>query len=220
MSNSQKLPEAPPHPKQYHAKILTTPRGDLIVEGPVPSQTLRSLVFHEGLNAFRPPDRQHKALIHIADLPEGRIIIARTQQLVVGYVTFLYPDPLERWSQGNMPDLLELGAIEVAAPYRNGGVSKALLEVAYMDEAMENYIVISTEYYWHWDLDGTGLNVWEYKEVMRKVMGSVGMEVYTTDDPEICSHPANMLMARIGRNVPPESIENFHRLRLQNRPML
>ncbi|MBX6395169.1 MAG: GNAT family N-acetyltransferase [Alicyclobacillaceae bacterium] len=219
MVQSRDLPAAPAHPKQYHSKVLSTPGGDLVIEGPVPSQTLKSLVFHEGLKAFRPPDRQHMALIHIADLPEGRVIIARNRQVIIGYVTFLYPDPLERWSQGQMPDLLELGAIEVAAPYRHSGVSKALLEVAYMDPAMEQYIVISTEYYWHWDLDGTGLNVWEYKEVMKKVMGSVGMEVYATDDPEICSHPANMLMARIGRRVPPESIEKFHRLRFQNRPI-
>ena len=28
-----------------------------------------------------------------------------------------------------------------------------------MDDAMEDYIIITTEYYWHWDLKGTGLNV-------------------------------------------------------------
>lgn len=87
-----------------------------------------------------------------------------------------------------------------------------------MDPAMEEYIVISTEYYWHWDLEGTGLNVWKYKEIMKKVMGSAGMDVYATDDPEIASHPANMLMARIGRHVPAASVERFHHLRFINRP--
>ena len=60
------------------------------------------------LVAFRPPAQQHKALIGIAELPEGRIIIARIENTIVGYVTFLYPDPLERWSEGKMDNLIEL----------------------------------------------------------------------------------------------------------------
>ncbi|MEX2104537.1 MAG: GNAT family N-acetyltransferase, partial [Bacilli bacterium] len=180
---------------------------------------IQSFPFHEGLKAFRPPLEQQQAISSIATLPEGRIIIARTDNEIIGYVTFLYPDPLERWSQGNMKDLLELGAIEVAAPYRGDGVSKAMLEVAFMNDAMNDYIIITTEYYWHWDLKGTGLSVWEYRKVMEKVMGSVGLEWFATDDPEICSHPANCLMAKIGKRIPIESIQQFDSIRFQNRFM-
>ena len=49
----------------------------MIVEGPVSLQKLATLYFHEDLVAFRPPEQQHQALIEIAKLPEGRIIIAR-----------------------------------------------------------------------------------------------------------------------------------------------
>ena len=45
---------------------------------------------------------------------------------IVGYVTYLYPDPLERWSEGKMENLIELGAIEVIPKFRGGGVGKAL----------------------------------------------------------------------------------------------
>jgi acetoin utilization protein AcuA len=207
------------HTKQFHQQFLYVKNTPLYVEGPVSPEQLAAYDFHEGLHAFRPPAKQKEALIGIAALPEGRIIIARQDQQVIGYVTFLYPDPLERWSEGKMDDLLELGAIEVAAAYRGHGLAKALLEVSFRDPSMENYIVISTEYYWHWDLEGTGLSVWDYKEVMKKVMGSVGMEYYATDDPEITCHPANMLMARIGKNVPQSSIEKFHDLRFMNRYM-
>lgn len=207
------------HKKTFCSKILCTPNGVLHIEGPVSPETLASLEFHEGLKAFRPAPQQHKALVEIAGLPEGRIIIARHNQTVVGYVTYLYPDPLERWSEAHLDNLLELGAVEVIAEFRHGGVAKALLEVSFMDDAMNDYIVISTEYYWHWDLKGTGLSVWEYKEVMKKVMGSVGMEVYATDDPEITCHPANMLMGRIGDRVPRESVERFHNIRFKNRYM-
>lgn len=205
------------HVKRYHSECMTVNGRELTIEGPISGAVLASYHFDEGLKAFRPPQMQHKALIEIADLPEGRIIVAREKDLVLGYVTFLYPDPLERWSQAGLPDLLELGAIEISHVVRAGGVAKKLLEVSFMDNAMEDYIIITTEYYWHWDLKGTGLDVWEYRKVMEKVMGSVGMTWMATDDPEICSHPANCLMARIGKRVPPESVAAFDAMRFQNR---
>lgn len=205
------------HRKQFHSLSLPAGEGNLVVEGPVPPEQLEQYSFHEGLVAFRPPEEQREAIIGIARLPEGRIIVARTRDEIVGYVTYLHPDPLEHWSKGNMEDLIELGAIEVAAPYRAYGVAKALLRVSFMDPYMEHYIVFSTEYYWHWDLKGTGLSVWEYRRVMEKVMSSAGLEWVATDDPEITAHPANCLMARIGKHVPQSSVEQFDRLRFRYR---
>ncbi|MBL4951932.1 GNAT family N-acetyltransferase [Neobacillus sp. OS1-32] len=207
------------HKKTYNAKELKTPNGTLIIEGPISSVQLKALDFHKDLIAFRPPEQQHKALIGIADLPEGRIIIARHRNTIVGYVTFLYPDPMERWSEGKIENLIELGAIEVIPEFRGCAVGKNLLKVSMMDDAMEDYIIITTEYYWHWDLKGTKLNVWEYRKVMEKMMNAGGLEWYATDDPEICSHPANCLMARIGKRVDIESIQRFDRLRFMNRLM-
>lgn len=198
---------------------LKTTQGNLVIEGPIPSKQLASLEFHQDLVAFRPPALQHKALIEIADLPEGRIIIARNHDTIVGYVTFLHPDPLERWSEGKMNNLIELGAIEVIPKYRGASVGKNLLRVSMMDDYMENYITITTEYYWHWDLKGTGLNVWEYRKVMEKMMKAGGLEWFATDDPEICSHPANCLMVKIGKNVDQDSVQQFDRIRFKNRFM-
>lgn len=205
------------HVKTYNAMEIRHTNGDLIIEGPISSEELASLDFHEDLVAFRPPAQQHKALVEIAKLPEGRIIIVRELNEVVGYVTFIYPDPLERWSEGNIVNLIELGAIEVIPKFRGGGVGTALLKVSMMDDAMEDYIVITTEYYWHWDLKGTGLTVWEYRKVMEKMMQAGGLEYYATDDPEISSHPANCLMARIGKRIKPETVQQFDNLRFQNR---
>lgn len=207
------------HKKTYNAKELKTGHGSLIIEGPISAEALASYEFHKDLVAFRPPAQQHKALIEIAGLPEGRIIAARHRHTIVGYVTYLYPDPLERWSEGKMENLIELGAIEVIPEFRGCSVGKNLLRVSMMDDAMEDFIIITTEYYWHWDLKGTGLNVWEYRKVMEKMMNAGGLEWYATDDPEISSHPANCLMAKIGKRVDAESIERFDRLRFMNRFM-
>jgi acetoin utilization protein AcuA len=51
------------------------------------------------------------------------------------------------------------------------------------------------------------------------LMKSVDMVWYATDDPEICSHPANCLMVRIGHDVPISSEEQFDRIRFQYRFM-
>ena len=207
------------HKKTYNALELKTKHGPIIIEGPISSKDLKALEFHEDLVAFRPPAQQHKAITEIADLPEGRILIARDQNTIVGYVTFLYPDPLERWSEGKMENLIELGAIEVIPKFRGTGVGKSLIKVSMMDDAFEDFIVITTEYYWHWDLKGTGLNVWEYRKIMEKMMQAGGLEYYATDDPEISSHPANCLMAKIGSRVDMDSVQKFDQLRFMNRYM-
>jgi acetoin utilization protein AcuA len=207
------------HKKTYNALELKTPKGTLILEGPITSQSLERCSFHPHLDAFRTPEEQHKALVEIAKLPEARVIVARDQNTIIGYVTFLYPDPQERWSEGNIENLLELGAIEVIPMYRHYSVGKNLLKVSMMDNAMEDYIILTTEYYWHWDLKRTGMSVWDYRKVMEKVMNFGGLQWYATDDPEISSHPANCLMAKIGTRVDMETVQAFDHLRFKNRFM-
>ncbi|MGG1514779.1 GNAT family N-acetyltransferase [Paenibacillus oryzisoli] len=209
------------HIKIYHAhRLLAAPHHpEIIIEGPVAPGHLRELTMHPKLDAFRRPKEQLEALIEIAELPEGRIILARDGSTIVGYVTFHYPDEIERWSQGNMPDLIELGAIEVADDYRSLGLGKKLIKLAFEEDQMENVITFTTEYYWHWDLENSKLSVWEYRQMMEKLMKSVDMVWFATDDPEICSHPANCLMVRIGKNVPLASVEQFDRVRFQQRFM-
>ncbi|OZU89693.1 N-acetyltransferase [Virgibacillus indicus] len=205
------------HIKTSHSSKRETPNGEIVIEGPVPSDELKKFHFHEQLTAFRPAHKQFEALLSIADFPEGRIIIARTGDTIIGYVTYLHPDPLERWSEFDMKDLVELGAIEVIPKFRGAKVASGLLKVSMMDDFMENYIIISTEYYWHWDLDGTRLSIWDYRKVMEKMMAAGGLLPAPTDDPEIISHPANCLMVRIGKNVPEESVKRFDKLRFLQR---
>jgi acetoin utilization protein AcuA len=94
-----------------------------------------------------------------------------------------------------------------------------MIQLAFAEEQLENMIVFTTEYYWHWDLEGTKLNVWDYRKMMEKLMKSAGMIWFATDDPEICSHPANCLMVRIGKEVPLSSVERFDRVRFRQRFM-
>ncbi|GAA0455990.1 GNAT family N-acetyltransferase [Alkalibacillus silvisoli] len=205
------------HPKTYHQKTIYKEEKKVIVEGPIPSMQLEDYYFDDGLTAFRPPKKQYEAVKSIADFEEGRVIIARDGEKIVGYATFLHPDPLERWSEIKMDDLIELGAIEVSNDYRGLKIGSSILQVAMKDSQMENYIIITTEYYWHWDMKSTGLNVWEYRKVMEKMMGKGDLIPMSTDDPEIISHPANCLLVRIGKHVPESSVETFDSLRFMGR---
>lgn len=205
------------HVKSHHSIIHDTTHGEITIEGPLPSSELKKYQFHEQLTAFRLAPKQFEAIRSIADFREGRIIVARTADTIIGYVTYLHPDPLERWSEFNMEDLIELGAIEVIPKYRGSRVASGLLKISMMDDYMENYIVISTEYYWHWDMDGTKLSIWDYRKVMEKMMAVGGLLPAPTDDPEIISHPANCLMVRIGKNVKEKSIQEFDKLRFLQR---
>jgi acetoin utilization protein AcuA len=207
------------HIKTFYSETLQTKHGAVIVEGPVTPEQLQTYTLHEDLKSFRLAPLQHKALVEIAKLDDGRIIIVRNGDIVVGYVTFLYPDPLERWAEDKIDNMIELGAIEVIPAYRGSGAGKTLLKVAFMGKEMEDYLVITTEYYWHWDLKGSGLTVWDYRKMMERMMSSVDFEYFATDDPEITSHPANCLMARVGKNVQADTLERFDRLRFRSRFM-
>ena len=205
------------HPKKYFKESYNINGLEYVIEGPISPEILKTYTFDSELTAFRRPKDQFEALIEISELEEGRIIVAQIENHIVGYVTFHFPDEFERWSEGNHPFILELGAIEVAKKHRGAKLASKLLILSVKDEQMENYITLTTEYYWHWDLKNTNLDVYEYKDIMVRLMAKAGFEVYQTNDPEITSHPANTLMARIGKNIDNDKMIIFDEIRFKNR---
>jgi acetoin utilization protein AcuA len=192
-------------------RTIHTPEGDLQICGVTSAEVLEKLGIDLLLRSFRPAKRQKEALIEISGLDEGKVVSAQLNGELVGYVTFHPPDEFERWSAGPK-HVLELGAIEVSPKLRKVGLARKMLEVAFQDSTMENYVVLATEYYWHWDLEGTGMQIWEYREMMRRLMEHVGLVVQDTDETEITSHPANMLMVRYGNHLHKKTITEFEQL--------
>jgi len=195
------------------SRVLASERGPIVVEGPVASEYLSEMTIDQGLKTFRPASRQLEALVGIAAMPLGRVIIARSSDMVVGYVTFHPAEKFERWGQGDLEEVIELGAVEVSPAWRGCGVAKGLLDVAFNTDYFEDYIVVATEYYWHWDLEGTGQTVWEYRKMMERLLEHYGFRREATDDPEITCHPANMLAVRRGGRVAPEALAKFEALK-------
>jgi len=202
------------HQKNYFSHEIQSPIGSLFIEGPISVKQLQLWNFHSDLNTFRPANRQKEALKTIIERPEGRIYVARHMDTIVGYVAYVYPDTMERWSQAKLENLIELGAVEISPKYRGYSLAKHLIYYSMQDDAMNDYIVISTEYYWHWDLKNTGVTMWEYRSILERIMNNAGLFEQKTTDPEIASHPVNSLMVRIGSRVDNESVEQFDKIRL------
>lgn len=197
------------HPEHgISERILYTDCGIVVVEGPVTAERIGRFSMCEGLGKFRRPKEQHLALMDIANLPEGLVYIAHQQGTIVGYITFHYPD-FERWAQSGMLCLLELGAIEVSRLWRGSKIAGALVQIPFDTAIMNDKIIISMECYWFWDLQGSNLTVYEYRGLMERLMGKAGFETKLTDDPEICSHPANLLSVRVGKQVAEKDRQKF-----------
>ncbi|WP_337999117.1 GNAT family N-acetyltransferase [Desulfofalx alkaliphila] len=196
--------------------LIFTPQGSIHLEGPVSASYLSRLTINEDLNNFRPAKRQKESLIKITDIPNGRVFIARHNNEIIGYVTFHHPDEYSRWHKH--PWVLELGAIEITKSWRKYRVAHHLLKEAIINNGFaEDFIIITIEYCWHWDLRGSNLTMWDYQRMLTKLFSSVGLRKRATDDPDILEHPANVLMVRIGKNVPKEAIQRFEELTFRSR---
>lgn len=197
--------------------VLTT-KGAVHIAGPVSSHTLERYRLDEGLKKFRPASQQMKALMEIAEMPESYVYIARHGKTIVGYVTFLPPDVYLCWGTEPIPGMLELGVIEVAPEWRRMGIGSRLMGEAFKGELYEDYLIISMEFAWHWDLDNSGLSLWKYRKMLTGALAAFGFELWHTNDPDILSHPANTFMVRTGRKVSPERVEHLKKLCTQIKP--
>jgi acetoin utilization protein AcuA len=201
-------PNAPPTGKR---RALSTARGKVTVETMMPATAIRRLTFDAGLTSISSPQRTFNHLCKVASWQRGSVTAAWHAEclLLVGYVAIHQPDPETRWGAIPLPQLLELGSIEVSRDWRGLGLAKTLLDVTFTDPWLEDKVLISNEFVWHWDLEGTGLSKWKYRVMLRHILGRVGFREMTTDEPNTRWDPANIFMVRIGREVPEELIRRF-----------
>lgn len=175
------------------------------------SNGLQQYSFHPLLQRFRAAEEQHDALMKaLIEDKEVQMALAVINEGIVGYTLILQPETNERWS------LLEyikvLGAIEVADPYRQKGLAKKLIHAVCSDPFIEDYIVLSLEYAWHWDLKIVNWEIDLYKQFLKELLESEKFKETTTDEPDIAYYKHNFMMARIGRNITSDQINEFMKL--------
>jgi acetoin utilization protein AcuA len=134
----------------------------------------------------------------------GTITAALHDGVLVGYAADLPFLPVE-WDGGRidrrwdaLPEARELGAVEVAAPFRNRGIARDLMRALADGGRLDDFIVIAEALQWHWDLASAGADVWEYRRRLMRLLESAGFRRFDTDAPEVAEHAANFLAARIG----------------------
>src|SRR5690606_9351107 len=133
---------------------------------------------------------------------------------LIGYAAFHRPSAIEPWGVDRSGSLIELGAVEVASGFRGLRLAERLLSAAFDGGRFDDTVVFATLYRWHYDLQRTGLGELGYRRMLERLYGSAGFVPLTTTDPEIGSHDANRLMARVGPRAAPAVIAEFDRLRL------
>ncbi len=194
-----------------------SPAGAAHVEVCVGGDALAALRPHPAIDMFRPAAKQHEALVGIARDPQTCVSIAVDGELMVAYAAFHPPSDVESWGEDRTGRIIELGAVEVAPPYRGQRLAQRLLAASFEDGRFDDTVVFATMYVWHYDLSRTGLNDFAYKRLLERLYRSAGFVPFPTADAEIRSSAANQLMARVGERADPVVVEEFHRLRTKPR---
>ncbi|MEB1806057.1 MAG: GNAT family N-acetyltransferase [Bacillaceae bacterium] len=174
---------------------------------------MRDYPFHPALNRFREAKEQQEALL--ATLEKGsRICIATDKDWIVGYTLILDPEENERWRA--LPYIKVLGAIEVAPTYRSEGIAKKLLQGICDEPQIEQFIILSIEYAWHWDLRMVDGDIQLYKALLKRLLQTQQFNETVTDDPDVAQYKHNFMMARYGDRVSSDQINQFMRLANMN----
>jgi acetoin utilization protein AcuA len=175
---------------------------------------LAGLVADGGLGAFghySPPAamRQLGALVRVAGLPHGRVLVALEEKRVVGYLTFHPPDAEGRWAKLPAGHVLELGGIEVGRGRRDRGLAKALMRQAFSTPDFDRAIIYAQALTWCWDLEGSGLSRADYRLMMLRLFAAYEFQPCTTDEPNIRYDRANLLLVRVGHEAPNALLQQF-----------
>lgn len=192
-------------------RLLDTRRGSLTVETQVPAGALGRLKPDPGLTSISSPEATQRHLCKVASRTDGAVTAAwdPASHLLVGYAAVHPADPETRWSNVPLPQIIELGSLEVSRGWRGFGLSGVLLDLTFADRCFDDKIVISSEYVWHWDLASTGFSKWKYRVMLRRILAGSGFREMATDEPNVRWDPANIFMVRVGPEVSPDLLQRF-----------
>ena len=196
-----------------HVKTYRTTAGPLFLRNCCSPSLVESLQADEGLRAFaRRPEREHQLLLSLASQPENRLTLAYTATgTIVGQATLA---PLDDWWQdiGNAYEI----AVEVSPRWRGLGVAHQLLSFALEFESLEKYLILGLGFSWHWDYEGLGTTPFDYREMIARLFAAHGFVEYLTSEPNIRLDPANILVARLGKQLENEHMKRFFQRLLQS----
>jgi acetoin utilization protein AcuA len=196
--------------------VQETGRGTLSIVPRCPPELFSKLELDKGLGNFS----HYSSIIQkldvfskVASERDGRVTLAIIRdRVIVGYGACWYPGPDERWSK--LGDLLyEMGALEVSRNFRKLNLGTKIVAVILEDDFFNDKIAYMNGFSWHWDLDGSGLTMAEYRLVMIRLLKTHGFQDCYTNEPNIALREENLFMVRIGSRVSEEDRARFRDLR-------
>ncbi len=201
--------------------VYETARGKLLIQSNCPPGFYADLKLDEGLGHFS----HYSSIIHkleafeaISRRKEGRVTLALVEpNVIVGYGTCWYPAPDDRWSAlGEL--MYEMASVEVSRNFRSLQIAGRILEATMDEDFFEDKITYMCGYSWHWDLEGSGMNAVQYRQVMMKLYRRVGFREVYTNEPNIALREENVMMIRVGSRVAEEDRKRFRYLRFGIKP--
>jgi acetoin utilization protein AcuA len=192
------------------------PRGDISIHLNCPPGFFADLSLDSCLGHFA----HYSSIIQklevfekISATRDGRVALAIIEpRTVVAYAACWYPDKTERWSK--LGDLMyEMGAIEVSRNFRHMGIAQSIIDLMMGDNLFEDKIAYMNGFCWHWDIDGSGLPMAQYRNMMLQLLKKHGFKEHYTNEPNIALRDENLFMVRIGARVSSEDLKRFRNLR-------
>ena len=179
-------------------RTLSTHRGPVLLRDFCPPSFVERLKADSGLKTFaRLPEREHALLLNIARSPDCALTLAYTPAgEIIGEVTIA---PADEWWEG-IENVYEV-AIEVSTNWRELGIARNMLAFALELDALEDMILFAIGLSWHWDVEGLGISLYRYRELIARLFGTQNFTEYPTTEPNVSMEPANVLLVRIGKRV-------------------
>ena len=168
---------------------------------------VESLRPDDGLHAFtHRPEREHQLLAKIGARPDSILTLAYTRQgVIVGQVTLT---PADSYWQG-LTNTYEI-AVEVSAGWRERGIALQLLTLVFELDCLDDLIIIGLGLSWHWDIEGLGLTSFAYRAMIERLFARYGFAEFFTMEQNIRMDPANIFLARLGRRVAADNLNQFY----------
>ncbi len=193
-----------------------TDRGDLYIVPRCPPDLFPHLELDDGLGKFSHYSSIIKKLEvfeQVASGRDGKVAIGLVgDKTLSAYAACWYPPRGDRWSK--LEDLMyEMGALEVSRNFRGMGLATKLFAALMEDDFFEDKIAYMNGFSWHWDLDGSGLTMHQYRSMMLKLLRAHGFQECYTNEPNVAIREENFFMVRIGSRVSEEDRRRFRNLR-------
>lgn len=135
-------------------------------------------------------------------LRDGAVVIAAVEDdTLCGYATMVPSAMLEEGRWRALPDVFELGALEVARGARRHRVATRALAALSNAVPLRTSILLARGFFHHWDFEAVGLTPLGYRRLLMKLLAGVGFAAAATDDPDVTDHPLNFLALRYGEEA-------------------